>query len=175
MEIKQRNYTPIIIIISVVIIALIAVLSSMPKIEIDLGFDVKILPLLNAIFNTFTFLFLVAALIAILKKKVKLHMTFIFAAFGTTALFLITYVAHHAFSDATTFGGEGMIQSIYYFILLTHIILAAVIVPLALVTLARGLNGQKEKHKKIARWTMPLWLYVSFTGVLVYLLIAPYY
>lgn len=175
MKRRVRNYTPAIIIITIIINGLVLLLSGMPKLELDLGFDVKILPLINAILNTFTFIFLVAALTAIIKKNVKLHTKFIFAAFTTTALFLITYVAHHALSEATTFGGEGPLQAIYYFILITHIVLAAVIVPLALVTLARGLNMQDQKHKKIARWTMPLWLYVSVTGVLVYILISPYY
>lgn len=175
MERKKRNYTPIIIVLTIVINGLVILLSGMPRLDIDPGFDVKILPLINAVLNSFTFLFLLGALIAIVKKNIKLHTRFIYAAFTTTALFLITYVAHHALSEATTFGGEGLIRSVYYFILITHIILAAVIVPLALVTFARGINMENEKHKKIARWTMPLWLYVSLTGVLVYIFISPYY
>ena len=175
MERKKRNYTPIIIILTIIINGLVILLSSMPRFDVDPGFDVRILPFINAILNSFTFIFLLAAFIAIIKKNIKLHTRFIYAAFTTTALFLITYVAHHALSEATTFGGEGMLRSIYYFILITHIILAAVIVPLALVTVARGLNMENDKHKKIARWTMPLWLYVSLTGVLVYILISPYY
>ncbi|QOY38688.2 DUF420 domain-containing protein [Anaerobacillus isosaccharinicus] len=172
---KVRNYTPAIIILTIVINGLVILLSGMPRLEIDPGFDVKILPLINAILNSFTFLFLVGALWAIKKKNISLHTKFIYAAFTTTALFLVTYVGHHALSEATTYGGEGILKSIYYFILITHIFLAAAIVPLALITLARGLNRQDEKHKKIARWTMPLWLYVALTGVLVYLLISPYY
>ncbi len=175
MERKKRNYTPAIIILTIIINGLVILLSGMPRLDIDPGFDVKILPLINAILNTFTFLFLIGATIAIYKKNIKLHTRFIYAAFTTTFLFLITYVAHHALSEATTFGGEGMMSFIYYFILITHIVLAAVIVPLALVTLARGLNMENENHKKIARWTMPLWLYVSLTGVLVYIFISPYY
>ncbi|MDQ0206477.1 DUF420 domain-containing protein [Alkalicoccobacillus murimartini] len=172
---KKRNYKPLIIIVTIIVNGLVAVLSGMPGYENFDAFDVRILPLLNAIFNSFTFLFLLAALIAILKRKVTLHRRFIYAAFTTTTLFLVTYVAHHFLSSSTPYGGEGFLRPVYYFILITHIVLAAVIVPLALTTVTRAWNMENERHKKIARWTMPLWLYVSFTGVLVYLMISPYY
>nr|WP_260681987.1 DUF420 domain-containing protein [Alkalicoccobacillus porphyridii] len=172
---KKRNYKPLIIIVSSVIIGLIAVLSGMPGYENFDAFDVTILPMLNAIFNSFTFLFLVGALIAILKRNVTIHRRFIYAAFTSTTFFLVTYVAHHFLSTATAYGGEGFIRGVYYFILITHILLAAVVVPLALTTVTRAWNMENERHKKIARWTMPIWLYVSLTGVLVYLMIAPYY
>lgn len=172
---KQRNYTPLIVIITIVIYALIGVLSGLPGYEGDVGFDITILPLLNAILNSFTFVFLLAALIAIKKKNVTFHRRFIFAAFTTTAFFLISYVTYHYLATDTPYGGEGLLKSIYYFILVTHIVLAAAIVPLALVTLGRGLNMQVARHRKIARWTLPLWLYVSLTGVLVYVMISPYY
>ncbi|NSL51690.1 DUF420 domain-containing protein [Calidifontibacillus erzurumensis] len=172
---KERNYTPIIVLLTIIINALVAILYFMPKYETVSDVDLTILPFLNAVFNSFTFIFLLAALITVKQKKVNLHKKFIFAAFTTTALFLISYVIYHSMAESTPFGGEGPIRYIYYFILLTHIVFSALIVPLALVTLARGMTGKVEKHRKIARWTMPLWLYVSLTGVLVYIMISPYY
>ncbi|WP_270181512.1 DUF420 domain-containing protein [Alkalihalobacillus sp. CinArs1] len=174
-EVKQRNYTPWIVGLSIAVNVLVVVLFLLPEYNGEVGFDITILPLLNAILNSFTFVFLLAALIFILQKNVKVHRRFIFAAFTTTALFLLSYVTYHGLSESTSFGGEGIIRSIYFFILISHIILAAAIVPLALITVARGLNMQVEKHRKIARWTMPIWLYVSLTGVIVYLMISPYY
>lgn len=172
---KKRNYKPMIITLSIVLIGAIGVLSGMSGVEDFDAFDVTILPMMNAIFNSFTFVFLVGALIAILKRNVTVHRRFIYAAFVTTFLFLISYVAFHYLSPSTPFGGEGFLVGFYYFILITHILLAAAIVPLALTTVARAWNMENERHKKIARWTMPIWLYVSFTGVLVYVLIRPYY
>lgn len=171
----KRNYKPAIIWISVILIGAIGVLAGMPGVEDFDAFDVTILPLLNAIFNSFTFLFLVAALIAILRRNIKVHRRFIYAAFGTTSLFLVTYVSYHYLAPSTPFGGSGIMAGIYYFILITHILLAAAIVPLALTSVARAWNMENERHRKIARWTMPIWLYVSLTGVLVYVMISPYY
>lgn len=172
---KKRNYRPMITILSIVLIGAIGVLAGLPGVEDFDAFDVTILPLMNAIFNSFTFLFLVAALIAILKKNVTVHRRFIYAAFVTTSLFLVTYVSFHYLAPSTPFGGEGFIAGFYYFILITHIVLAAAIVPLALTSVARAWNMENARHRKIARWTMPIWLYVSLTGVLVYILISPYY
>lgn len=172
---KKRNYKPAIIILSIVLIGAIGVLAGLPGVENFDAFDVTILPMMNAIFNVFTFLFLVGALTAILKRNIKVHRRFIYAAFVTTTLFLVTYVSFHYLASSTSYGGEGFMAGFYYFILITHIILAAAIVPLALTSVARAWNQEHERHKKIARWTMPIWLYVSFTGVLVYILIRPYY
>ena len=172
---QKRNYRPAIITISAILIGAIMILSGMPGVEDFDLFDVTILPMLNAIFNSFTFLFLLCALIAILKRKVNVHRRFIYAAFLTTTLFLVTYVAHHVLAESTAYGSGGFLAVFYYFILITHIVLAAAIVPLALTSVARAWNMENERHKRIARWTMPLWLYVSFTGVLVYILISPYY
>lgn len=172
---KKRNYRPAIIIISVVLIGAIGVLAGMPGKENFTAFDITILPLMNAIFNSFTFLFLLSALVAILKKNVKVHQRFIYAAFVTTSLFLVTYVAYHYLAPSTPFGGSGFIAGFYYFILFSHILLAAAIVPLALTSVTRAWNMENARHRKIARWTMPIWLYVSLTGVLVYILISPYY
>ncbi len=172
---KKRNYKPAIIILTIIVNGLVALLFGLPGVENFNAFDVTILPMMNAIFNSFTFLFLVAALMAILKKNVTVHRRFIYAAFISTTLFLVTYVTYHFLSASTPYGGTGVMASLYYFILITHIILAAVIVPLALTSVARAWNMENERHRKIARWTMPIWLYVSITGVIVYLMISPYY
>lgn len=172
---KKRNYKPAIIIISTVLILAIGVLAGMPGYEDFDAFDVRILPLFNAIVNSFTFVFLLCALGAILKKNIRLHRRFIYAALVTTFLFLLSYVTYHFLSPSTSFGGEGWIAGVYYFILFSHIVLAAAIVPLVLTSIARAWNMENDRHRKIARWTMPIWLYVSATGVIVYLLISPYY
>ncbi|WP_235848942.1 DUF420 domain-containing protein [Litchfieldia alkalitelluris] len=170
---KHDKWT--VIIITIVVNLLIVVLSFLPGYEGELPTVIKQLPMLNAILNSFTFVFLLSALIAIKKGNVNLHQRFIYGAFTTTSIFLISYVTYHFAAESTTFGGDGTIAFIYYFILITHIILAAVIVPLALMAFFTGYKREKERHRKWVRWTMPLWLYVSLTGVLVYLLISPYY
>ncbi|KRG13158.1 DUF420 domain-containing protein [Lederbergia galactosidilytica] len=172
---KKRNYKPAIISISIVLIGIIGILSGLPGVEDFDAFDVTLLPLFNAIFNSFTFLFLLCALIAIRKRNIKVHRRFIYSAFITTSLFLVTYVAFHYLSPSTSYGGTGFMAGLYYFLLITHILLAAAIVPLALTTVARAWNMENARHRKIARWTMPIWLYVSLTGVLVYIMISPYY
>ncbi|MEG7336704.1 DUF420 domain-containing protein [Bacillus sp. 0102A] len=174
-ENKPKNYMGIVLTLTVLINGLIAVLFFMPKLDQFSHANIHILPMLNAIFNSFTFIFLLAALIMIKQKNIKAHKRFILAAFTTTLLFLICYVVYHSIAENTLYGGEGIMRSIYFFILITHIFLSAIIVPLALFTLIRGFSMQVERHKKIARWTMPLWLYVSLTGVVVYLMISPYY
>jgi putative membrane protein len=172
---KERNYTPFIIVFSIVLVSIITLLFFLPGYEGHIDFDVTIFPMLNAIFNCFTFIVLLLALYAIKKRNIPLHRSFIFAAFGSTLLFLISYVIYHFLTEPAKFGGSDTVKYIYFFILITHVSLAIVNVPLALISVTRGLNMQVERHRKIARWTMPVWLYVSFTGVIVYLLISPYY
>jgi len=172
---KEHHYTSIIIALTIIVNLMIVILFFMPKQNHDIPFDISLLPRLNAIFNSFTFIFLLAALFFILRKNVKMHRNFIFAAFTSTALFLISYLTYHSLAPSTSFGGEGIIKTIYYFVLITHISLAPIVVALALFTLVWGLTRQIEKHRKIARWTMPIWLYVSLTGIIVYLMISPYY
>ncbi len=172
---KPRNYTPAIIIITIALISAITILLRLPGVEDFDAFDITILPLMNAIFNVFSFVFLLIALVAILKGNEKVHKRFIYAAVVATALFLINYVVFHTISSATPFGGEGFLKIFYYFVLITHVTLAMSIIPLALTSITSTWNRQFERHKKVSRWTMPIWLYVSFTGVLVYVLIKPYY
>ncbi|KEZ52545.1 MULTISPECIES: DUF420 domain-containing protein [Metabacillus] len=172
-----KNYTAIIVTLSLVVNAIILGLFFLPiGYGGEVTFDIHIFPRINAVLNSFTFVFLVIALVSIIKKNVKLHKGFILAAFTTTLLFCVSYLTYHYLSVETTrFGGEGIIRSVYFFILITHSFLAAIIVPLALFSLVWGWTGQLDKHRKIVRWSMPIWLYVSFTGVVVYLMISPYY
>jgi putative membrane protein len=176
-NIKQRNYNPLIWTITILAIITILGLNYIPRNTTGtiFGMDLAVLPLINAILNGISFIFLVCALVMIKKKNIKAHQRFIYAAFATTFLFLITYLTYHAMAGSTKFGATGVAASIYYIVLISHVILAAAILPLSLMTLARGLNMRVEKHRKIARWTMPIWLYVSITGVVVYLMISPYY
>ncbi|UCZ54875.1 DUF420 domain-containing protein [Bacillus shivajii] len=170
-----KHHIRTVIVITVIVNALIVLLSYLPGYDGQLPYWVTQLPLLNATLNSFTFIFLVCALVAILKGNVTLHQRFIYSAFVTTGIFLFSYVTYHFLAESTTFGGTGLIAGVYYFILITHIILAAIIVPLALMSFFTGYKDLRQTHKKWVRWTMPLWLYVSLTGVLVYILISPYY
>lgn len=173
----SKNYTTVVVTLSVVVNALILLLFFSPiGYQGEVTFDIKIFPRLNAIFNSFTFIFLLVALYAIKKRNITLHKRFVLAAFTTTLLFAVSYLTYHYLSVETTrYGGEGFMRSFYFFILITHSVLAAIIVPLALFSLIWGWTNQLDKHRKIVRWSMPIWLYVSSTGVLVYLLISPYY
>ncbi|BDD05578.1 DUF420 domain-containing protein [Aureibacter tunicatorum] len=171
----ERNYSKAIWILSIGINLLIGLAYFIPTITLSQSYDFSYIPKLNATLNGLTFLSLLGALISIKLKKLTLHRNFIFAALGFTGIFLGSYLLYHFTTPSTAYGGVGMIKVVYLFILITHILLAALIVPLALVSIARGLNMKTEKHKKIARWVMPIWLYVSLTGVVIYLMISPYY
>ncbi len=140
-----------------------------------MGSEMCIRDRFNAIFNSFTFIFLIAALIAILKKRIHLHRGFILAACTTTALFLISYLSFHFLAPPPHYGGTGWIRPLYFAILASHSTLAALVVFLAPYSIVWGWTMQVRKHKRIVRWTMPIWLYVSVTGVIVYLMMAPYY
>lgn len=170
-----NNHIKTVITITLTVNILIVILSFLPGYVGELPFWITQLPLLNAVLNSFTFLFLLSALLAIFKRNITLHQRFIYAAFSTTFLFLISYVTFHFMAESTPYGGEGFTAGFYYLILITHIILAAVIVPLALMSFFTGYKDMRTTHRKWVRWTMPLWLYVSFTGVLVYVMISPYY
>ncbi|WP_162595888.1 DUF420 domain-containing protein [Bacillus sp. CGMCC 1.16541] len=173
----NRNFTGLVVTVSILVNALILTLFFSPiGYQGEVTFDIHIFPRINAVLNSFTFIFLVAALYFIKKKNVKLHRRFIFAAFTSTLLFCVSYLTYHYMSvERTYYGGEGFMKTLYLFILTTHSVLAAIIVPLALFSLIYGITNQLTKHRKIVRWSMPIWLYVSFTGVIVYLMISPYY
>lgn len=145
------------------------------QLQVNIGFDVHIFATINAVVNSIIAVTLVAALIAVKNKKFMLHKKLMFAALILSILFLVSYIAHHLLAGETKFGGVGAIKTIYYFVLITHIILAAVILPFILFTAYRGLTAEFTMHKKLARITWPLWFYVAVTGPIVYLMISPYY
>lgn len=133
------------------------------------------LPKLNAIINGTCFVLLLISLYFVRHRKFEIHKKINITAFFLSSLFLISYVTYHYLVSETSYGGEGILKYFYYFILTTHIILAAIVLPLILLSFYYGLKDNRYKHRKIVRWSYPIWLYVTFTGVLVYLLLSPYY
>ncbi len=171
---KQFNFQPLIIIASILIPVVVAILYLLPK-SFDVGNEIYLLPKLNAFINGTASLVLIAAFIAIKNRNINVHRNLMLTALILSVLFLLSYITYHALTESTTFGGEGLIRNIYFFILLSHILLAIIIVPLVMITFSRALAEKFDKHKKIARITLPLWLYVTITGVIVYFMISPYY
>ncbi|UKT63124.1 DUF420 domain-containing protein [Pedobacter mucosus] len=172
----EKKYNKWIIVLSILIPVAVALLFVV-KLK-DLGFDVKPLPFLPPIYaaiNGLTAILLVIAVWAIKNGKIQLHQNLMKSAIACSLLFLVMYIAYHMTTPSTKFGGDGTIKYVYFFILLTHILLSIAIIPLVLVTYVRALAERFDKHKKIARITFPLWLYVAVTGVVVYLMISPYY
>lgn len=133
------------------------------------------LPKLNAIINGTCTLLLLTSLYYIKRRDIQTHKKLNIATFILSALFLVSYIIYHSTGNEAKFGGQGLIRPIYFFILITHIILAAVVLPLVLFSFYRGMKMQVEKHRKLVRWSFPIWLYVTITGVIVYLMMAPYY
>ncbi len=175
-SIKKNDKTAKLLIytVSFVVFAVVALLSRV-QLKVDLGFDVHIFAMANAIINSIVTILLVWAMVAIKQRSYELHKKLMLFAMLLSILFLVSYIAHHLLAGETKYGGEGIMKTIYYIILITHIPLAAIILPFILFTAYRSLIGEYEKHKKLARYTWPLWLYVSITGVLVYVFISPYY
>lgn len=172
----EKKYNKWIVALSIIIPLVVAALFRVNLRE--LGFDVEpltFLPPIYATINGLTALILVIAFWAIKNKKIVLHENLMTTAVGCSAVFLIMYVAYHMTSDSTSFGGEGVLKYVYFFILITHILLSIVIIPFVLITYVRAITNNFERHKKIARITFPMWLYVAVTGVIVYLMISPYY
>lgn len=172
----EKKYSTLIIVVSVLIPVAVALLF-MVKLK-DFGIHVtplSFLPPIYAAINGLTAVVLVAGVLAIKNGKRKLHQRFMTTAIGLSLAFLVMYIAYHMTTDSTKFGGEGVIKYVYFFILITHIILSIIVIPLVLVTYVRALAQVFDKHRKIAKITFPIWLYVAVTGVVVYLMIAPYY
>ena len=137
--------------------------------------DIADLPALNAVLNGTAAVFLTTGYVMIRQGRRALHKACMLAALVTSTAFLTSYVIYHAHVGSRPFMGRGTVRAVYFGILLTHVVLAAAILPLALVTTARGLRSQFDRHKKIARWTLPVWLYVSVTGVVIYLMLYRLY
>lgn len=169
---KKANW--LILSFSVVVFLIIAALGRV-HLQVDLGFDVHVFALANAVINSVVAVLLVAALVVVKKGNYELHKKIMLFAMVLSILFLVSYICHHLFAGDTKFGGTGGLKTFYYIILLTHIPLAGIILPFILFTAYRGLVGEYSRHKKIARITWPLWLYVAITGPVIYLLISPYY
>lgn len=170
-EAVEKKFKPWIIALSIVVPVLVAILFT---VKID-GFDTSFLPPIYASLNALTAIFLIAGVISIKNKKIETHRKFMTSAIVFSALFLVLYVVYHSTSDSTPYGGEGWIRPVYFTLLISHILLSIIIIPLVLVTYVRALAKRFDKHRKIARITFPIWLYVAITGVVVYLMISPYY
>lgn len=130
--------------------------------------NVAALPALNAALNGTSALLLATGFVSIRRRQVTAHRTCMLSAFVVSTLFLVSYVVYHFYAGSKPFGGQGWIRPVYFVLLLTHVVLAAAMVPLALTTIFRGLGAQIDRHRRIARWTLPIWFYVSVTGVVIY-------
>ncbi len=166
-----EKYNNWIVVLSIGIPLVIAVLF---KVRVDVELPV-FLPPIYASINAITAVLLIVAVWAIKSKKRILHERLMKTAILCSVFFLVLYVAYHMTSNSTKFLGEGVIKYVYLFILLTHILLSIIVIPFVLITYVRAITGNFEKHKKIAKFTFPLWLYVAVSGVIVYLMISPYY
>lgn len=169
--IPEDRYKRIILIISIL---LPLAVGGLFLVEIE-GFDLTFLPTIYASINGLTAIGLLAALVAVKQKNFLLHERIIKFCMALSIIFLLLYVAYHATSESTHFGGEGLVKYIYYFILITHIVLSIAVIPFVLYSFLFGITKQLGKHKKLVRFAFPLWIYVAITGVVVYFMISPYY
>lgn len=185
---NDRKASILIITFSVIVFTLITLLSRY-KLDVDLGFDVHFFARANAVINSIVSVLLIVALMAVKQKKYETHKRIMLFAMGLSILFLVSYICHHLFAGDSRFGDvnhdnvlseaekltAGNIRIIYIVLLSTHILLAGIIMPFVLFTAYRSLIGEYARHKKLARITFPIWLYVTITGVIVYFMISPYY
>ena len=171
-SIPSKYYSKLITFTSIIVPVLVAVLFT---VRIPNVAPLDFLPPIYAGINAITAVILVVAYISIRNKKIKLHESLMKIAIALSLVFLAMYVAYHMTSDPTSFGGKGVVRYLYYFILITHILLSIGIIPMVLVTYVRAISRRFVDHKKIAVITFPIWLYIAVTGVIVYLMISPYY
>ena len=173
---SDKTVFRIVMALSIVVLLAVIVLNRriLPEPASIPGF-VAFLPKLNAIINGTCSVLLVISLYYIKKRDIATHKKINILAFFLSAIFLVSYVTFHYFQKETTFGGEGAIRGVYYFVLISHIVLAAIILPLVLLSFYWGLKNDVKRHRRLTRWSWPLWLYVTITGVVVYLMISPYY
>lgn len=168
---QKKDYGIWIKIVSVAIPVVVAILFGV-RVDYDLP---VFLPPIYATINAITALLLVLALVAIKAKKIQIHQRLMQSCIVLSLVFLIMYIAYHMTTDPTPFGGEGYMKTLYFFILISHIILSIALIPLVLISYVRAFQKEFPAHKKISKITFPIWLYVASTGVIVYLMIAPYY
>lgn len=166
---------PVIVALSLVVPLVVLLLMNLNVRYNLLGLEVGTFPFFHAVINACTALLLLAGYFLIKIGDMKWHRNVMITAFALSCVFLVSYVISKISNDPVPYGGEGILRPIYFFILTSHIVLSGIIVPLVLFTMYRGLNKQYIKHKKVARWTFPIWFYVSVTGVLVYIFMLPYY
>jgi putative membrane protein len=172
---KNDSLARVFILTVSLVVFLAVVILSRVKLNVDLGFDVHVFAAINAVINSIVSFLLVVAYVAVRNKNYLLHKKLMIAAIILSVIFLVSYIAHHLLTGDTRFGGTGSIRIFYFVILITHIFLAAIILPFILFSAYRGLVAEWPAHRKIAKITWPVWLYVSITGVIVYLMIRPYY
>ena len=165
-------YQKLIVTLSILIPVVVAVLFGIPKIE---GYNTKFLPPIYATINGLTAILLVVSVQAIKNGRRALHELLMKVCIGLSALFLVMYVVYHITNEATSYGGEGFIRYVYFFVLISHILLSICVIPFVLFTFSRALTGKFQRHKDLAKYTYPIWLYVAVTGVVVYFMISPYY
>jgi putative membrane protein len=170
-ELKKEPYNKLIIAVSILIPVVVAVLFGV-KIP---GYDLSFLPPIYATINGVTAILLVCAVVAIKRKNRVVHERLMKTCVALSATFLILYVLYHMTSDSTPYGGSGPLRYLYFFILITHILLSVGVIPMVLFTYLRAWRGDFSRHRALAKYTFPLWLYVAVTGVIVYLMISPYY
>jgi putative membrane protein len=166
------RYKTWIILFSIVIPLVVAILFG---VKIETSIDFTFLPRIYAGINLLTFFVLIGAWMAIRNKNQKLHRRLVFFALVLSTFFLVLYILYHMTTDSTAYGGEGVLRYIYFFILISHIVLSVLVIPLVLISLGWALSGVFKSHRKIARIAMPIWIYVAITGVIVYAMISPYY
>lgn len=171
MNLQSEGFRRLIIAVSILVPLVVA---SLFRVKVE-GYDFSFLPPIYATINGLTAILLIMAVIAIKNGKRKLHESLMKTCIILSATFLVLYVLYHMTSDSTHYGGTGIGRGVYFFILITHILLSVIIIPLVLFTFVRALSGDFARHKKLARITFPIWLYVAVTGVVVYLMISPYY
>jgi putative membrane protein len=186
---KEKNLTVPIILISIAIPLAVAFILLAPHVRIDFGFNTRALPLFHAFLNSSTAILLLASLYFIKNKQIRAHKTANLVAVVLSTIFLVSYVIYHSSNPSAKFGDlnhdgilsdeeklkAGSLRYLYYFILSSHIILSGIIIPLVLFTLQKAFQGRFDKHRRLARITWPVWFYVAVTGVVVYLMISPYY
>ena len=168
---ENNKYGIWIKIISVAIPVIVAILFG---VRVDYELPIFLPPIYSSL-NALTAVLLVLALLAIKSKKIKLHQRLMQTCIALSLVFLVMYIAYHMTTDPTTFGGEGYVKSIYFFILISHILLSIALIPLVLISYVRAFQEEFPAHRKISKITFPIWLYVAVTGVIVYLMISPYY
>ncbi len=170
----EKKTLNLIYLTSGIVFLVVVILFMLPKSE-EIPSFVRYLPLLNAFLNGTCAVLLVVSLYCILNKRIAIHKKLNITAFALSSLFLISYILFHSFGVETKFPADNPLRALYLIILISHILLAAIVLPLVLISFYFGLTNQNAKHRKITRWSFPIWLYVTVTGVVVYLMISPYY